>query len=421
MADSFTDHAEIQSNPGSALTSSPESKRSWPPALFALAVGSFAIGTTEFLPAALLPTISSDLQVSASSAGLLISGYALGVTLTTPILSAFFSALPRKQVLMGLMALFAVTNALAACSPDYSFLMAMRFLSSFSHGVYFAVASLVAAGLAPKGRESQAISILFSGLTLAMATVVPLGALLGQILGWRAAFAATSLLGVASFVSIALTVPKLAGATHRLSLLKQMSALKSPRLLLALSMTAVGYAGTFVTLSYLAPFLEQVSGFHPVTVTFLFGLLGIGVTFGNLLGGKVASLGLFPALVGLYSLVAVSLLALWLIRETPELAIVALFSFSVFMFSPGAGLQLLALKEASLATPGTEDVAAGLNQSAFNLGIAAGAFLGGRVIDSSLGLSSVPLASIVLLVLAVGLTLWGWRTAPAGDEKYNPA
>lgn len=382
---------------------------SWPPALIALSMGSFAIGTTEFLPAALLPTIAADLKVTLASAGLLVSGYAMGVTLLTPILTASSSSWPRKSLLMGLMGMFFLTNALAALSPGYSFLLAMRFLTAFSHGVYFAVASTTAASLVPKGKEARAIAILFSGLTIAMATVVPAGAFLGQMLGWRMAFAATACFGLITVASIYLLVPELPVAEKRLSLKQQLFALKEPRLLLVLSMTTVGYAGTFATLTYLAATLEQVSRFSPLAVTLLFALIGVGVTIGNLLGGRIADFGLHRAIALLYGILAISLLIFWFAVPYHFAIVPSLFLFSMVMFSPGSGLQLLALQKAHESLPGSEDVAAGLNQSAFNLGIAIGAFVGGQVVISPLGLAGTPIISSFLVVMAIGLTMWSWK------------
>ncbi|GAA4436254.1 MFS transporter [Bremerella cremea] len=380
-----------------------------PPSLLALTMGCFCIGTTEFLPAALLPTIAADLKVTLSSAGLLISGYALGVTLLTPFLASFSSGISRKPLLIGLMVIFAITNLAAAFAPNYETLLAIRFLSAIPHGVFIALASTAVSSLVAKGREAGAIGILFSGLSIAMATVVPAGAILGQLVGWRMAFAATSGLGLLTIISIGMFVPKLPLSENRLSLGRQFAALMHPQLLLALAMTAVGYTGTFATLSYMTAFLEEVSGFSPTMVTMLFALLGVCVTFGNLVGGRVADRGLHPALVGGYALVAVSLLALWLAAPYQIAVVPAFLLFAFTMFAPGAGLQLLAVEQARRYLPGAEDVAAGLNQSAFNLGIAIGALVGGQVVASPLGLAATPAISILPVVMAIGLSAWSWK------------
>lgn len=379
----------------------------------ALALGTFAIGATEFLPAALLPTIADRLQVTLSAAGWLISGYAFGVTLMTPILTAVFSTWSRKRLLIGLMVLFAVTNLLAACSPNFQVLLVMRFVTAFSHGVYLAAATTAVAGLVPRGREAQGISILFSGLTIAMATVVPAGAILGQLLGWRMAFVVIASLGLLTAIAIARSVPELPASSRRLSLRQQLTALRQPRLLLALAMTSVGYAGSFTAFTYLAATLEQISGFRPMAVTALFALVGVGVTVGNLVGGWLADSGAHRAILLLFGCLLVCLLALWAAAASPLAVTLVLFPLGMVMFSPGAGLQLLAIGLARQAFPGTEDVAAGLNQSAFNLGIAGGAFVGGQVVASSLGLALTPLVGAALVLVAIGLTLWScWLNRP---------
>lgn len=389
-----------------SLALAPRPASPW--ALVALAMGSFAIGTTEFLPVALLPTIAGDLSVSTLAAGLLVSGYALGVTVMTPVLAAAFSGTPRRGLLIGLMGFFALTNLLAALAPFYALLMTARVFTAFAHGVYFAAASTVAVRMVPPGREARAISLLFTGLTLAMATVVPMASLIGRALGWRAAFVLTALLGLAAMLAIRRWVPVMPPTARRMTMARQARALREPRLLLALAMTTVGYAGTFATFTYLIPILETISGFGPVMVTVLLALLGVGVTCGNLLGGRAADRQLHVALVGLYGLVAVSLVLFFFAAAVPWTAVAALLFFSVVMFSPGAGLQLLVVRTARQWLPGAEDVASGLNQSGFNLGIALGAGVGGLVVDSRLGLAWTPLVSAGLVTGAIGLTALAW-------------
>ncbi|UUO06092.1 MFS transporter [Blastopirellula sp. J2-11] len=386
-------------------------------ALLALCMGAFAIGTTEFLPVALLPTIGEDLEVSLPAAGLLVSGYALGVTLLTPILSAMFSGLPRKGMLISLMGLFFVTNLLCALAPNYGFLLGVRFFTAISHGVFLAAATTVATSLVPKGKEAHAIGVIFAGLSVAMATIVPLGSLLGQTLGWRVAFAGTAFLGLFAMLAQARYLPKLPAPTKRLTLAGQAMVLKQPRVLLALSMTALGYAGTFATFTYLTAILEEISGFQAVAVTLILGVLGVCITIGNLIGGKAADRSIYPALAGLFALVVVGMLGLWWAAPFKIGMIVAVIFFGLFMFSPGAGLQMLVVNQARRWKPGAVDVAAGLNQSAFNLGIALGAVIGGQVVASPLGLGATPLISAGVVMLAIGLIALGWRM----DRKDDAA
>ncbi|MCC9607379.1 MFS transporter [Blastopirellula sp. JC732] len=385
-------------------------------ALVALGLGSFALGTTEFLPVALLPTIAGDLEVSLPAAGLLVSGYAMGVTLLTPILSALFSGLPRKGMLISLMALFFVTNMACAFAPSYGFLLGVRFFTAISHGVFLAAATNVAAKLVGRGKEAHAIGVVFAGLSIAMATIVPLGSLLGQTLGWRIAFAGTAFLGLIATIAQARYLPKLPAPTKRMTLAAQAAVMKQPRVLLALGMTAIGYAGTFATFTYMTAILEEISGFHAVAVTLILGVIGLCITFGNIIGGKAADRKIYPALMGLFCLVVVGMIGLWLAAPFKIAMIVAVIFFGIFMFSPGAGLQLLAVNQARRWTPGAVDVAAGLNQSAFNLGIALGAVIGGQVVASPLGLGATPLVSAGVVVLAIGLIAIGWRM----DRNVDP-
>ncbi|PQO47931.1 MFS sugar transporter [Blastopirellula marina] len=378
-------------------------------ALLALGMGSFALGTTEFLPVALLPTIAGDLTVSLPAAGLLVSGYAMGVTLLTPILSALFSGLPRKGMLISLMALFFVTNLACALAPSYGFLLAVRFFTAISHGVFLAAATNVATTLVGRGKEAHAIGVVFAGLSIAMATIVPLGSLLGQTLGWRVAFAGTAVLGLIAMIAQARYLPKLPAPTKRMTLAAQAAVLKQPRVLLTLAMTAIGYAGTFATFTYMTAILEEISGFHAIAVTLILGVIGLCITFGNIIGGKAADKKIYPALAGLFALVVVGMVGLWLAAPFKIAMIFAVIFFGIFMFSPGAGLQLLAVNQARRWTPGAVDVAAGLNQSAFNLGIAMGAVIGGQVVASPLGLGATPLISAGVVLLAIGLVGIGWR------------
>ncbi len=388
---------------------------SLPPALYALASGAFAIGATEFMPAAMLPEIAGNLDVSLSRAGLLISGYAFGVTIMTPVLTSVLARFPRRGLLIGLMALVAVANALAALAPGYGFLLVVRFLTSFSHGTYLATATTAAAGLAPKGRSAQAISVVFAGLTIAMATVVPLAAWISATLGWRVAFTGVAVLSVGAVGAIALSVPDFPMGAQRASGRDIGRALREPRLQFAFGMTIVGFAGTFVAFTYLTPYLKQVVGMSAGGSALLLASLGIAVSVGNLLGGRFVEGRIYPGLATLFGLLALSLFSIGLTAGSPILTGIAVVLFGMVMLSTGAGLQSLAIREASLLGSGVADVASGLSQSAFNLGIVLGSFVGGRVVDSTLGLRGAPVVGGGIAALAVVLTLVAWSF-----ERRNP-
>jgi DHA1 family inner membrane transport protein len=237
-----------------------------PLALWALTLSAFAIGTTEFVIVGLIPTIAASLQVSVPSAGLLVSLYALGVAIGAPVLTALTGRVPRKLLLLALMLLFTAGNLVAWMAPGYEALMAARVLTGLAHGVFFSIGSTIATSLVPKEKAASAIALMFSGLTVALVTGVPLGTFIGQHFGWQMTFLAVAMLGVIAFIGIALLVPRSIAGSKPSSLSTQLAVLKKPRLLLVYAMTTLGYGGTFVAFTYLAPILQQVAGFSAGTV-----------------------------------------------------------------------------------------------------------------------------------------------------------
>lgn len=234
--------------------------RGIPLALLALTLGAFAIGTTEFVIVGLIPTIASDLQVSLPSAGLLVSLYALGVAVGAPVLTALTGRVPRKTLLVALMALFTVGNLIAWLAPGYASLIVARVLTGLAHGVFFSIGSIIATALVPKEKAASAIAIMFTGLTVALVTGVPLGTFIGQHLGWRATFLAVAGLGVVALLGSLLCVPRELPQRAQARFAEQLAVLGQPRLLLVYAMTALGYGGTFLAFTYLAPILQQVTG-----------------------------------------------------------------------------------------------------------------------------------------------------------------
>ena len=259
-----------------------------PLALWALALSAFAIGTTEFVIVGLIPTIAASLQVSVPSAGLLVSLYALGVAIGAPLLTAMTGRVPRKQLLLGLMVLFTIGNLVAWMAPDYTALMAARVLTGLAHGVFFSIGSTIATSLVPKEKAASAIALMFTGLTVALVTGVPLGTFIGQHFGWQATFLAVSLLGVIAVIGSAILVPSDIAGSKPAPLLMQLAVLKKPRLLLVYAITTLGYGGSFIAFTYLAPILQQVSGFAASTVSLVMLVYGVSVAAGNIWGGKLA-------------------------------------------------------------------------------------------------------------------------------------
>ncbi|MDB5661183.1 MAG: major facilitator superfamily 1 [Cypionkella sp.] len=377
-----------------------------PLALLALTIAAYAIGTTEFVIVGLLPLVASDLGISLPQAGLIVSVYALGVTFGAPILTALTGRIPRKPLLLGLMALFILGNSAAALSSNYSLLLVARVLSAFAHGVFFSTGAIIAASLVAPDRRASAIALMFMGLTFAIITGVPLGTMIGQAFGWRATFWAVSGLGVIGLLAIAAFLPSNLERPAPASLADQARVLTSPRLLLVYGMTALGYGGTFVAFTYLAAILEQISGFAPGHVSLILMLYGVAIAAGNILGGRLANRDPARALVWLFAAQALVLLAFTFTAPHPVLALITLAALGFLSFANVPGLQLYVVQLAQTHRPGSVDTASAFNIAAFNLGIAVGAWAGGLVVASSLGLGATPWVGAILVAAALILTLW---------------
>lgn len=377
-----------------------------PIALLALTIAAYAIGTTEFVIVGLLPTVATDLGITLPLAGLIVSVYALGVTFGAPVLTALTGRIARKPLLLGLMALFVAGNTLAALSASYETLLVARVLSAFAHGVFFAVGSTIAADLVPEDRRASAIAMMFMGLTVAIVTGVPLGTWIGQTFGWRATFWAVAGLGTVAFAAIAALLPATLKTAPPASLLDQARVLGSGRLLLVFAMTALGYGGTFVAFTFLAPILQEITGFSQGSVSLILVLYGIAIAIGNIAGGRIANRDPVKALIGLFAVQAAVLVAFSFTAVSPVLTLVTLAALGFLSFANVPGLQLYVVQLAKVHRPGAVDVASALNIAAFNLGIAAGAWIGGLVVASPLGLGATPWVGAILVVGALVLTLW---------------
>ncbi len=377
-----------------------------PLALFALTVAAYAIGTTEFVIVGLLPTVANDLHIDLPLAGLIVSVYALGVTFGAPILTALTGRIDRKHLLLGLMALFIVGNTMAALSPGYVPLLVARVLSAFAHGVFFSVGSTIAADLVPEDKRASAIAMMFMGLTVAIVTGVPLGTLIGQTFGWRATFAAVAALGVIAFVGLWVLLPSTLKKAPAATIGDQVRVLGSGRLLIVFAMTALGYGGTFVAFTFLASILEQVTGFHASSVSLILVLYGIAIAIGNVAGGRLANRDPVRALVWLFAAQALVLVVFGFTAVSPWLTIPTLAALGFLSFANVPGLQIYVVQLAGIVRPAAVDVASALNIAAFNLGIAAGAWVGGLVVASSLGLGATPWIGAIFVVAALILTLW---------------
>ncbi|AVS65048.1 MFS sugar transporter [Paracidovorax avenae] len=375
-----------------------------PIALFALTLGAFAIGTTEFVIVGLLPTVAADLAIGLPSAGLLVSLYALGVAVGAPVLTALTGRLPRKALLLALMVLFTAGNLLAWQAPGYGTLVAARVLTGLAHGVFFSIGSTIATGLVPREKAASAIATLFAGLTVALVTGVPLGTFIGQHFGWRETFLAVAGLGMLAFAGSALFVPRRIAHVPPASLLQLARVLAEPRLLLVYAKTAIGYGGTFIPFTFLAPILTGVSGFSESAVGWVMLVYGVSVAAGNLWGGRLADrLGPIPALRIIFALLAAVLLLLQFTAPHPWLAVATVLLWGAVAFGNVPGLQLYVVRQAERVAPQAVDVASGLNIAAFNLGIAGAAWAGGLIV-THLGLMHTPWIGAVVVLGALALT-----------------
>lgn len=380
-----------------------------PLALWALTLSAFAIGTTEFVIVGLIPTIAASLHVSVPSAGLLVSLYALGVAIGAPVLTALTGRVPRKQLLLGLMLLFTIGNLLAWMAPGYATLMAARVLTGLAHGVFFSIGSTIATGLVPKEKAASAIALMFSGLTVALVTGVPLGTFIGQSFGWQSTFLAVSLLGVVAIIGSALLVPATIVGSAPSSLLTQLAVLRKPRLLLVYAMTTLGYGGTFIAFTYLAPILQEVSGFSASSVSLVMLVYGVSVAAGNIWGGKLADRkGPIRALQIVFALLAAVLLVLTFTAPHKLLVLATVLAWGAVAFGNVPGLQVYVVQRAERDAPQAVDVASGLNIAAFNVGIALGAW-GGGVIVARLGLLATPWIGALVVLGALALTTLAGR------------
>jgi DHA1 family inner membrane transport protein len=368
--------------------------------LLALSVAAFAIGTTEFVIMGLLPEVASDLHVSIPSAGLLVSGYALGVAAGAPLLAALTARMERRNALLLLLGLFILGNALCAVAPNYGVLMVARVVAAFCHGSFFGIGAVVASHLVPRGQAARAIALMFTGLTLANVLGVPFGTFLGQWAGWRSTFMAVTGLGVVAAIAVWRLVPSLPDLPSP-QMKRELGVLRQPQVLLALLMTVLGFGGVFTVFTYIAPILQQVSHVSVGATGWVLILFGVGTTVGNMLGGRLADWRLMPSLVGVLVLLSLIMLVFaWTMHNTVA-SVVTVFVWGVAAFATVPPLQMRVVQQASEGP----HLASTLNIAAFNLGNAIGAFIGGSMIGMGLGLPSVSVAGAVVALLGLLVTL----------------
>ncbi|MGP9421124.1 MFS transporter [Ewingella sp. AOP9-I1-14] len=383
-----------------------------PVSLLALALSAFAIGTTEFVIMGLLPNVANDLQVSIPLAGWLISGYALGVAIGAPIMAVLTAKLPRKKTLLLLMTIFIFGNLMCALSYSYGFLMLARVITALCHGAFFGIGAVVAANLVAPNRRASAVALMFTGLTLANVLGVPLGTALGQALGWRSTFWAVAIIGVASLFALYKKLPDTKDEEPT-DLRKEMGALRGLGLWLSLSITVFFSAAMFALFTYIAPMLTEITGVSEHGVSWTLLLIGLGLTIGNVLGGRLADWRLGATLTLIFLLIAIfSALFSWTSVNLLA-AEVTLFFWAMVSFVAVPALQINVVTYGKNAP----NLVSTLNIAAFNVGNALGAWVGGAVIARGLGLTAVPLAAGALGLVGFVLCIITFRRAAKKAEK----
>ncbi|WP_246775430.1 MFS transporter [Methylobacterium aquaticum] len=367
-------------------------------ALLALAAASFGIGTTEFVIMGLLPEMAADLGVGIPKAGLLVSGYALSVTFGSPLVAAALSRLDRRRALLVLVALFILGNVLCALAPDYRLLMLARIVTALCHGAFFGLGAVVAADLVPPHRKASAIAIMFTGLTLANVLGVPFGTALGHAYGWRATFWAVVGIGFVAAAALVAWLPRDL-ARDGGSLLSEMRALRRTQVVLAMLLSVLASASLFSVFTYVAPLLAATAGAGPSVITGVLLLFGVGLTLGNGLGGRLGDWRLMPSVIGLGLALAGVLLALVPASAAlvPATALIGLWG--ILAFALVAPLQMRVLT----AADGARNLASTVNQGAFNLGNAIGAWLGGVAITAGVPYGHLPAIGAVLALAVAGV------------------
>lgn len=369
--------------------------------LFSLAIGGFAIGLTEFVIMGMLPDVASDLSISITQAGNLISMYALGVVVGAPILAGATSRFRPNLVIIAMMLAFSLANFLSVISPNFELLLLTRFFSGLPHGAFFGVGAVVASRLASEGKQASAVAVMFSGLTIANVIGVPLGTYIGHHFSWRITFGIVALIGLICAIAVKYWVPSLEGIKSA-SFKKDLKILKKPELLLIVAITSIGTGGLFALLSYIAPLAINVSKLPEVWMPYLMIIAGLGMTAGNLLGGKVADriAPSFAILIFLSSLVVV-LLAIYLSAENIYALGFLVFTATAAALALASPLQMLLIKNSKEA----EMLGSSLGQSSFNIGNALGAFLGGLPLAMGYGFRSSLLVGMALAGSGVLMSL----------------
>lgn len=385
------------------------------PPLVALAIGAFGIGVTEFAPMGMLPGIASDLGVSIPAAGLLVSAYALGVLLGAPLMTLTTGKIPRRYLLIGLMAIFTLGNLMSALATDYTSLLIARVVTSLNHGAFFGVGSIVAASVVAPDKRAGAVAAMFMGLTLATIGGVPLAAWFGEVLGWRTAFWGITGLGVLAMLALWFALPNVPLPKSD-GVLAEIRVLGRGPVLAALALTVIGSSAMFTVFTYIAPILSSETQASTAFITAMLVLYGIGLTLGNVWGGKAADRSVDRTLILSLAVLIAVLLVFPLVLDWPLPTALAILVWGAASFALVPPLQMRVMEAAKDAP----NLASAVNIGAFNLGNAIGAALGGAVINVGLGYAAIALAGAAMAALGLVLVLlFAWRGRAAAMAQCN--
>ncbi|SFN14395.1 MFS transporter, DHA1 family, arabinose polymer transporter [Paenimyroides ummariense] len=375
--------------------------------LIALAFGGLAIGMTEFTMMGILQDIAKDQQIEITQAAHFIALYALGVVVGAPILTIFTGKIAPKKVLLLLMLLFIVFNGLFAIAPEYSTLAISRFMSGLPHGAFFGVGSVVAAQLVQKGKEAQAIAFMFTGMTIANLAGVPLGTYIGHHYSWRITYGIIAALGLITIASIYFWLPNMNNKTNG-DLKQQLSYFKQAKAWLIVAVISIGTGGLFSWITYISPMVTKVGGLNEDRVPFIMILVGLGMFFGNILGGKLAdTISPTKAAIACFTTMALTLVTVYFTAHITSLAYVMAFVTGMVAFTIGSPLQMMLITSAK----GSENIAAAAGQASFNIGNTLGAYLGGIPITLGYAYNSP-------VLVGVGMAGIGAMLATVYLKKY---
>ena len=372
--------------------------------LIALALASFGIGTTEFVIMGLLPSVAADLQVTIPAAGLLVTGYALSVTFGSPFLAVATARMDRRQALLLLMGVFIAGNVLCAVAANYWLLMGARVVTALCHGAFFGLGAVVASSLVPLHKRAQAIAMMFAGLTLANVLGVPFGTAIGEAMGWRNTFWAVVVIGFAAAAALYAWLPRDI-PVPKVNFLREAASIGSTQVVLAMAISVLASASLFSVFTYIAPMMQDVTGLSGHAITVMLLIFGVGLTIGNFVGGRLGDWKLMPSVIGIFLLLIPTLALLSLTSHAMLPAAVTLFVWGALVFALVSPLQMRVVTEASAAP----NLASTVNQGAFNLGNAIGAWIGGVGITWGVAYDQLPWIGVSLAVVALALTLVSWR------------